>query len=239
MTFKLRVKVKYLLKSVFRLVTQTPHSCIDRVPSYQAQWLLMKRSYNQGFILLMWPWSQRQGCTCIEPIYSSYSELLCHFLSESVHICQNEWCIVCFIWSCSSQSIFFSVKSYQDCSFLGWTGTKQDLMCLACHVYFLQPCGHLLGKGWPFGPHVCDVFLLFFVTFPYHTVSWVMCVTSLYRFLSFAFIFTLLTSNMQFHQWDSNLQPFYLDSSILPQGTALAYCVVNRWKSQITAMTLE
>ena len=55
----------------------------------------------------------------------------------------------------------FSVKSYQYGSFLGWTGTKPDLMCLACHVYFLQPCGHLLGKGWPLGSVVCDVFLLF------------------------------------------------------------------------------
>ena len=41
----------------------------------------------------------------------------------------------------------FSVKSYQGGSYLGGIGTKQDLMYLACHVYFLQPCGHLLGKG--------------------------------------------------------------------------------------------
>ena len=31
---------------------------------------------------------------------------------------------------------------------------------------YLQSCGHLLGKGWPLGPLVCDVFLSF-VTFPY------------------------------------------------------------------------
>ena len=31
--------------------------------------------------------------------------------------------------------------------------------CFAC---FLQPCGHLLGKGWPrSGSLVCDVFLCF------------------------------------------------------------------------------
>ena len=41
----------------------------------------------------------------------------------------------------------FSVKSYQDGSFLGLTSTKQDLMCRACNVYFLQHFGHLLGKG--------------------------------------------------------------------------------------------
>ena len=28
--------------------------------------------------------------------------------------------------------------------------------CLFC---VLQPCGHLLGKGWPLGSSVCDVFL--------------------------------------------------------------------------------
>ena len=32
------------------------------------------------------------------------------------------------------------------------------LMCLACHVFFLQSFGHLLGKGWPLGSLVCDVF---------------------------------------------------------------------------------
>ena len=37
MTLKLRVKVKYFLKSVLRLITQTPHSCIDGVLSYLAQ----------------------------------------------------------------------------------------------------------------------------------------------------------------------------------------------------------
>ena len=31
--------------------------------------------------------------------------------------------------------------------------------CLVCS---LQPCAHLLGKGWPFGSPVCDDFLCFF-----------------------------------------------------------------------------
>ena len=30
-----------------------------------------------------------------------------------------------------------------------------------CLVCFLQPCGHLLGKGWPLGSLVCDVFICF------------------------------------------------------------------------------
>ena len=34
--------------------------------------------------------------------------------------------------------------------------------CLSCClVCSLQPCGHLLGKGWPHGSLVCDVFLCF------------------------------------------------------------------------------
>ena len=49
MTLKLRVKVKYILKSVLRIVTQTPHACIDGVPSYLAQWSLMKCSFKPRF----------------------------------------------------------------------------------------------------------------------------------------------------------------------------------------------
>ena len=76
---------------------------------------------------------------------------------------------VLFVWfDPVYPSQYFSVKSYQDGSFLGWTGTKQDLMCLACHVYFLQPCGYLLRNGWPLGSLVYDVFLLFLS--PSHTI---------------------------------------------------------------------
>ena len=35
-------------------------------------------------------------------------------------------------------------------------------ICLPfCLVSTLQPCGHLLGKSWPLGSLVCDVFLSF------------------------------------------------------------------------------
>ena len=38
--------------------------------------------------------------------------------------------------------------------------------CLSCFlVCSLKSSGHLLGKGWPLGSLVCDVFLCF-VTFP-------------------------------------------------------------------------
>ena len=67
---------------------------------------------------------------------------------------------VLFVWfdpSHSSQYFFSQVMS--GWFILGWTGTKQDLICLVCHVCFLQPYGHLLGKGWPPGSLVCNVFL--------------------------------------------------------------------------------
>ena len=36
------------------------------------------------------------------------------------------------------------------------------LLCLSCFlVSSLQPCGQLLGKGWPLGSLVCDVCLYF------------------------------------------------------------------------------
>ena len=51
-----------------------------------------------------------------------------------------------------------------------------DPFCYLCFMFVfvmlpvcsLQPCNHLLGKGYPLGFLVCCVFLLlFFVTFPY------------------------------------------------------------------------
>ena len=42
-------------------------------------------------------------------------------------------------------------------------------LCLSlpyCDACFLQPSGHLLGKSWPLGFLVCDVFTCF-VTFPF------------------------------------------------------------------------
>ena len=32
---------------------------------------------------------------------------------------------------------------------------------LPCLCLVLQPCGHLLGKGWPLGASVCEVFMCF------------------------------------------------------------------------------
>ena len=110
---------------------------------------------------------------------------------------------------------------------LGWTGTMRNLICHACHVCFLQPCGHLLGKGWPLGSLVYDV-LLCFVTFPYRVLGHVW-----YLIISISDLclrLYLFKDNMQFHLWGTNKQSIYIDSSTLPLGTALAYCVVITMK---------
>ena len=41
----------------------------------------------------------------------------------------------------------------------------------------LQPCGHLIGKNWPLGSPVCNIFLCSYM-------YWVRCGTWLYRFLT-------------------------------------------------------
>ena len=111
---------------------------------------------------------------------------------------------------------------------LGWTGTKQDLMCLACHVFFFAVLWSPVGQGLTSWLHCMWCFLVFIS--PSHTGSWVRCVTWLYRFLTFAFFFTLLKDNMQFHLWGPNPQLRYLDSNTLPLDIALAYCVVITMK---------
>ena len=45
-----------------------------------------------------------------------------------------------------------------------------------CLVCVLQPCGHL-GKGWPMGSPVCDVFLCNLPLSYTVTKSWVRCGT--------------------------------------------------------------
>ena len=46
--------------------------------------------------------------------------------------------------------------------FLLWIIFVISVSCLSCFlVCSLQPCGHLLGKGWPRGSLICDVLLCF------------------------------------------------------------------------------
>ena len=46
--------------------------------------------------------------------------------------------------------------------FLLWTFFVIYVLCLSCCLVCpLQPCCHLLGKGWPLGSLVCDVFLCY------------------------------------------------------------------------------
>ena len=108
----------------------------------------------------MWPWSQRQSRTC-KNLYTANTE------SSSV----ISWARMFIFWRMIAYGMLFVwfdpfypsqhfvSQVMSGLLLLGWTGTKQDLMCLACHVFFLQSCGHLLGKSWPLGSLVCDVFL--------------------------------------------------------------------------------
>ena len=56
--------------------------------------------------------------------------------------------------------IFFTGNS--KAMLLLWILFAIYVSCLSCFpVCSLQPCGHLLGKGWPLGSLVCDIFLCF------------------------------------------------------------------------------
>ena len=63
-----------------------------------------------------------------------------------------------------SPPVYFLLTVPRRCFFCG-------VFCYVCFVFvmlsclFVQPCGHLLGKGWPLGSLVCGV-LLCFDTFP-------------------------------------------------------------------------
>ena len=110
----------------------------------------------------MWPWSQRQSRTCKNP-YTAHTESSSVISWAGVFIFRRMiaygyWHVVCLSWSFYPSQYFFS-HVMSGWLLLGWTGTKQDLMFLACHIFFLQSCGHLLGMGWPLGSLVCDVFL--------------------------------------------------------------------------------
>ena len=181
----------------------------------------------------MWPWSQRQGRTCLKPIYRIYCELLCHFLSENVHIWQNDylWCVVCLIWSLLSQSIFFSVKSCQNGSY--WVELSLSRLLYVLPVMSVS-CD-LVGKGWPLGSLVCDVFLCF-VTFPYRVLGhvWYLIVSP----SDFCFL-------LYFAQWQYEGSTYETQTSNLSISTQTLYhwvlhfhyCVWwLQWKFQITAM---
>ena len=60
--------------------------------------------------------------------------------------------------------LFAKVINNQEKSIPVIRGNFVCYLCLSlpyCHVCFLQPCVHLLGKGLPLGSLVCDVYLRF------------------------------------------------------------------------------
>ena len=126
-----------------------------------------------------------------------------------------------------SQSIFFQSSHVRMArTGLNWHLAGFNVSCLSC--LFVVVLWSSIGQGLTSWLPCMWCFLVFIS--PSHTVSWVMCGTWLYRFLTFAFFFTLLNDNMQFNLWGSNPQPLYLDSNTLPLDIALAYCVVIMMK---------
>ena len=74
----------------------------------------------------------------------------------------------------------------------------RDALCYLCFVLvcFLQPCGHLLGKGWPL---LCDVSCVF-VTYPYsdlgHVWYLILWIPDLCKLPYFEFFNILIFSNL-------------------------------------------
>ena len=62
-----------------------------------------------------------------------------------------------------------------------WIICVINVLCLSCfRVCSLLPCGHLLRKGWPLGSRLWCLIVFFALS---RVVSWVRCVTWMYRFL--------------------------------------------------------
>ena len=97
-------------------------------------------------------------------------------------------------------------------------------MCLACHVFFLQ----LWVTYWARADLLAPLYVMFFfcvyITFPHcvlgHVCNLIVSIPDLCLLLYFA--------QGQYAVPPVRLKPatLYLDSSTLPLGTALAYCVV-------------
>ena len=108
MTLKLRVRVKYFLKSVLRLITQTPHLYIEWVPSYLA------RFHIADVTLKSTPRSHLLK-TYIQNILEaplSFLELECSYLAKWLPMVCCLFDLIPFI-----PVNIFSVKSYQDGSY--------------------------------------------------------------------------------------------------------------------------
>ena len=105
-----------------------------------------------------------------------------------------------FSWSLSEIRVrLVTSNMFKPSSIFLLTTSRLDSFCWSFYfIYvffailpylFLQPSGHLLGKGWPLDSLVCSVFLCVFFSL-YHMVSGVRCGTWLYRFLNCAFFLT-------------------------------------------------
>ena len=138
-------------------------------------------------------------CICLPTLFdlSKYKGKQCGSRSDFF------WCLHCLLKGCLSWStseirvILVPSNIVKPSSNFLTDRSKAGLLLLIlfaivyfvsyCIVCSLQPSGHLLGKSWPLGSLVCDVFLVY-LPFP-HMVSCVMCCIWLYGFLIFVFFF--------------------------------------------------
>ena len=88
-------------------------------------------------------------CLCYAAI-----EPFCHLLGKDWPLCFLVCCVcppVIVLLNVPRRSFFVDLFVIcVSCLFLSY-----------CLVFLLQPCGHILGKGWPLDSFVCDVFLCF------------------------------------------------------------------------------
>ena len=115
---------------------------------------------------------------------------LCPFVCRPIH----PTLLGSLVWVICSSNFFYSCICKLDHSkalLLLWIIFVIYFLCLYCFLVFsLQPCGHLLGKGWPLGLLVIEV-ILCFVTFPCGVLGQVLCLIVLIQGLIFTFLLSL------------------------------------------------
>ena len=129
-----------------------------------------------------WCIATKTHCGCSSPCYKYKVCDSCMTYTDSSS--NNFFCFLIF-WTnvYSPMNVFSQEVCFQYCYFMIFFSFTQDIFidrwfqvgkqascllysCRSCFlVCSLQPCGHLLGKGWPLGSLVCYV-LLCCVTFP-------------------------------------------------------------------------
>ena len=96
-------------------------------------------------------WKEKKG------IYFIYPNKIVHFLSMNLkNIIYTLHFAIIFCWQSQSWMLYFNVFDL-----ISFVINVSRLILLYCLVSSLQPCDHLLGKGWPPSSLVCYISLCF------------------------------------------------------------------------------